>query len=873
MFNARSADRSIIRLPIEQKEQAVQKDASTLLAREIFQDLATLLADSLNNQPDSDDDVDLYRSHSAILIDGKRGAGKSSVLVNLKLYLEREYPELENQVHILKPVDPTLLEDTDDLFLNVIVAAIIRDKTIARALSCADHKAEAFHHQLQVLGNTLENLQSQREKYGLDKLRAFMGSHDLMQQVHVLFKTALDLIGKKLLVLPIDDVDTSMNRAFENLEVVRRYLTSPYAQPIISGDLTLYHEVTWRGFHARITDDSNIRAEDVIQKAKDLATEYQRKVMPLQLRREMPSAGSYLQRKDIVLCNGANDYFSLHTFWRWVDALLNERINTSEGRRLSISIETVRELAQLIFAMRHEIPELHAFLMELRTNALDDYLLRRLMFMPASAAQRLAQFSEDYQKAQNLTGKSQRETARNRAYADFFNKLQDVDGADLQQWQNLILESKSVLLRHLRHELSENATYLSLMADQHFANLMKTPSAKLSDLFETPLFKPQHLSFETIESFPEKHRQFIGDELYYRAPSTWFASLPFSSEFPYTYPEAGYATKTKNSIALNEPTQLLIDLMLHRSFYNESKKANLIYCGRLFELVIASLVRDLEPRDITSIIARAPFYSLPAISGMVSSDLEPSLDEAAVETVYDSAIADLTRQINEWRKTEHIDQQQLSGWLVFNVLNRYFSQAWLFNQPLKINQNPAKENLHHLADVARRAYRSLWSAFASLEKGEVFGMPYIIADVNVGEGESFENSGLYLQNISPFMHRSGNRSFGREVRAYTHALATHPLHMLVEAEYQSTEATLELEDDLIELINIDENKSRQLTTIIKKYFKIKGPIKDALQNLEIRNLDINNIVEVAKGYQVGEETFLSNPHFGYLTTHVSKEDN
>ncbi|MFK0269984.1 antiviral RADAR system adenosine triphosphatase RdrA [Pseudomonas asiatica] len=873
MFNARSADSSIIRLPIEQKEQAVQKEASTLLAREIYHDLATLLADSLNNQPENDDDVDLHRSHSAILIDGKRGAGKSSVLVNLKLYLECEQPELENQVHILKPVDPTLLEDTDDLFLNVIVAAIIRDKTIARALSCADHKAEAFHHQLQVLGNTLENLQSQREKYGLDKLRAFMGSHDLMQQVHILFKKALDLIGKKLLVLPIDDVDTSMNRAFENLEVVRRYLTSPYAQPIISGDLSLYHEVTWRDFHARITDDSDIKADDVIQKAKDLATEYQRKVMPLQLRREMPSAGSYLKRKDIVLCNGAKDYFSLRTFWRWMDALLNERINSSEGRRLKISVETVRELAQLIFAMRHEIPKLHAVLAGLQANILDDYALHRLMFMPASAMQRMAQFSEDYQKAQNMTGKSQRETARNRAYADFFNQLQDVDGADLQQWQKLILESKSVLLRHMRHELSESAMYLSLMADQHFALLMKTPAVKLSDLFETPLFKPQNLSFETIKTFPETHHQFIGDELFNRAPSTWVYSLPFNNEFPYTYPEAGYATKTNNSIALNEQTQLLIDLMLHRSFYNESKKANLIYCGRLFELVIASLVRDLEPRDITSIIARAPFYSLPAISGMVSSDLNTPPDEGAVDTVYDSAIANLTQQINEWRRTERIDQQLLSGWLVFNVLNRYFSQAWLFNQPLKVNQNPAKESLHHLADVARRAYRSLWGAFASLEKGEVFGMPYIIADVNVGEGENFENSGLYLQNISPFMHRSGNRSFGREVRSYTHALATHPLRKLVEATYQSAGMALEIDDELIELVNVDENKSRHLTNIIKKHFGIKGPIKDALEKLEVRNLDINNIVELAKAYHIGEEIFLSNPHFNYLITHVSTEDN
>jgi len=329
VFKAQRSSETLIRLPIDQKEQASQSDVSTLLAQEIYQDLAKLLEDSLKNQPtDPDADVDLYRSHSAILIDGQRGAGKSSVLVNLKLFLENEHKDVAEKVHILKPVDPTLLEDTDDLFLNVIVAAIIRDKDVARALSNADHKAEAFHHELQVLGNTLENLQSQRNKYGLDKLRAFMGNHDLMRQVHVLFKKALELVGKKLLVLPIDDVDTSMNRAFENLEVVRRYLTSPYAQPIITGDLSLYHEVTWRDFYGKITKGSNALEKQAIRRSQDLAREYQRKVMPLQLRREMPATSSYLKREDIVLCDGKNNYFSLLTFWRWIDALLNERVNS-----------------------------------------------------------------------------------------------------------------------------------------------------------------------------------------------------------------------------------------------------------------------------------------------------------------------------------------------------------------------------------------------------------------------------------------------------------------------------------------------------------------------------------------------------------------
>lgn len=866
MFNARVLNKSIIRFPIEQKEQAVQKDASTLLARDIYQDLAALLADSLNNQPDNDDEVDLYRSHSAILIDGKRGTGKSSVLVNLKLYLEREDPELESRIHILKPVDPTLLEDTDDLFLNVIVAAIIRDKIIARALNCADHKAEAFHHQLQVLGNTLENLQSQRDKYGLDKLRAFMGSHDLMQQIHILFKKALDLTGKKLLVLPIDDVDTSMNRAFENLEVVRRYLTSPFAQPIISGDLSLYHEVTWRNFYSKITKESKIATVEATQKAKDLATEYQRKVMPLQLRRRMPSTSSYLKRKDIKLCDGVADYFSFHTFWRWIDALLNDRTNCIDEHRLSISADTVRELAQLIFSFKNEIPRLHKFLDSLKTDVLSEYMLQRLIFMPTGAVLRMDEFSHDYRMAQNLPSKKHRETARNKAYANFLLPRQEVDERDLASWHDLIISCKQVLLHHLSHDHKQTVEYLTIDADLHFSKLMKNPSLKLAGLFETPLFKPQYLSEETAKSYPSFRHQLDCGDLIERAPYNLVRNLPFDDEFPYTTPEVGFATKTNNSPTITRETQLLIDLLLHRSFYNENKKSNLIYCGRLFELIIASLVRDLEPGDITNILTRPPFYSLPSFTGAEDGEMNTAPDEANIEVSYDTAVVNLTLQINEWRRDEAIDQQLLSSWLVFNVMNDYFRKTWHFNQPLNANQNPVKVNYLYLSEVARRAYRSLWNAFATIEKGEVFGLPHIIANVNIGEGEYFENSDLYRQNISPFM----NGSFGRETHSYTHALASHPLKSLIESSHRLISDMPD--DNLATFKTHDPNDTRQVTDIIKNHFGIEGRIDNEIENVAVTKKDLSKIMEAVNKNNIAPEALHNNKYFIHLANNIVKGD-
>lgn len=868
MFSTPAPSNAFIRLPIDQKEKASQADISALLAQDIYLDLARLLEDSLNNQPnDPDADVDLYRSHSAILIDGVRGAGKSSVLVNLKMYLESQHKEIAEKVHILKPVDPTLLEDTDDLFLNVIVAAIIRDKAVAKALSNADHKAEAFHHELQVLGNTLENLQSQRNKYGLDKLRAFMGNHDLMQQVHVLFKKALELVGKKLLILPIDDVDTSMNRAFENLEVVRRYLTSPYAQPIITGDLKLYREVTWRDFYGKLTKESDIRQDQAVNRSEELAREYQRKVMPLQLRLEMPTASSYLERDDIILCNGKQNYYSLLTFWRWINALLNERVNNPEGSRLYIEIETVRELTQFIFAFKQQIPKLDSAIKQLQIGSIDEYTLHRLLFMPLSAVRKMEQFSEHYQKAHSLAEKNQRETARNRAYAEFLNSEKNDSGLDTPVWRGFILECKTTLLNYLRHEYSQTVEYFTLKADLHFASLANIPTLKISLLFETPLFRPTQLSNETITTFPEGQQRLTGEELYGRAPSEWITDLPFIGRFPFPLPELGFATRTKNLKNLPESAQLLIDLMLHRSFFSENKKANIIFCGRLFEVVIASFVRDLEPRDISSIIARPPFYSLHAIAGDDIDTIDFDNAEPVVEAEYESTIVSLTSAINEWRNREKIADTQLSSWLTFNVLNRFFRQVQQFNKP---NSVSAKENIPHLINVARRAYRSLWNAFASVEKGEVFGMPNIIANVSIGDGESFEKSDLYRQNISPFLHRTGNSAFGADTRSYTSALASHPLRKLIEDTYLALIENSTYKNEISEK-PFYESEGRVLTGIIKKYFHMKGRIEEEIDDLKATPMDIIKIMGIASKEGIEKEKVLGYKHIQLIMKNNSIE--
>jgi hypothetical protein len=181
-----------IYFPLDQGERAAHLNVNELLPRDLYENLASLIKDSL---PKAGQDLSTEnaffetRGHTAIFIDGGRGTGKTTVAVNLRDYLatpesRSRHGELANDVHVLKPIDPTQLEDSEDMFLNVIVAAVLSDEDIKKALDRAPEKRQRLHEKLQRLGEALEGRESRSDGMGLDRLRSFMGSQGLAYAVH-----------------------------------------------------------------------------------------------------------------------------------------------------------------------------------------------------------------------------------------------------------------------------------------------------------------------------------------------------------------------------------------------------------------------------------------------------------------------------------------------------------------------------------------------------------------------------------------------------------------------------------------------------------------------------------------------------------------
>ena len=775
--------------PINQREAVAQKKANTLLAVDVYTQIHSFVKNAIPSEENEDDDLNANRQHSAILIDGARGTGKSAVLVNLGLYLADIDKTTSNQVHIFKPIDPTLLEDHDNLFLNVIVGAILTDKTVVAAQTSRPEDRACLHKQLQRLGTALEGLQKQREQQGLDKLRSFIGNHQLMQEVHNFFGVVRKLLGKKLLIITIDDVDTSLNQAFENLEVVRRYLTSPHVLPIISGDQRLYHEVTWREFHGKLIKPSSYAKPQAYEKALELANEYQRKILPLQYRLKMPQVSDYLQNNNILLAHteGSSMSLPLPLFHAWVAALLNGPVNGLENSYLPVPLGTIRSLAQLINRVKELIPPLATSIAAAKLD--DEMSIKRALLMPTSVSNALRAFAANY---------TVREKVNNSAYSAFKKALPaPPEPATLSENKFLApsREWSRKLHEHFQFDPMGGTAYLVLQAQADWAN--QPIAGRSRSIFDTPLFQPLKHSDDALAIFAanvdlnEWQLQLKG-----RAPEGWLARLPTNAILPYPVPELGCAITGGKKYRFAEgenylENNLLVDLLLNKNFYSTNKKAKLICVGRIVELIITSLLRDINQRDIELLLQRPPFYSFSHIAAtkthFISDNDGTAIDAWQEDTdaelaERDAAIASLVTEIAEWRTTFKIGNLNVSPWLVYNVFNKVMNQAWLFNEPTMFANTKESQIVRTIARVARKTFYSVWSAFGSFEKGAFYELQPVISTVNIGDGEIFENSDLYRQNIAPFYSKNTQerRFFGEQIRAITFLLGEHPLRRWVE---------------------------------------------------------------------------------------------
>ncbi|OBR43608.1 antiviral RADAR system adenosine triphosphatase RdrA [Aeromonas dhakensis] len=751
-------------IPLNAGESAVLPDANTLLPRAVYKKLATMIKEAVNKaEAAKGQSLNELREHNAISIDGSRGTGKTAILVNLKRYLNQdEHKSILSKVHILDPVDPTLLENSESLFLHIIVAAVLHDKEVKEAQRKEPSKARSLNQTLEKLAQSLESVETQQQRHGMDKVRAMYSNKQLADCVQDFFRDVLDLLEKKLLILPIDDVDTSLNRAFENLEIVRRYLATPHVLPIVCGDLPLYDEVTWRDFHGRLTKDSSYCRKEAYKKSVELAAEYQRKILPFPRRLTMPEVNSYWQQSNIYLRDDKQaDVMPLRNFIAWLEIFLAGPVNGLEGSQLSLPIPSIRALTQLVKHCSDLLPKLPPSI----RSANSELDVRKNWQMPPQ---------EDATALFNRNDMVQR------------------------------------LAGYFCYEPKAGAVYLLLLAKQHWTIAATSDSSnQRGSIFDTPLFQPlTQANYERFEKTNDLSSWAIS--LAKRLPEEWLAGIKSQKTIlPYPVAEVGvnsgkkwdYAKEIQKLTLANLDEEkknksiFLIDLLAQHNFYTNAKQTMLLNIGRVFELLIASLVGPLSVEDIHAILGRAPFFSTAAMaptktitfnekeskstSGADEGSEEPQSEEYDLKLIVEK----LHQEIETWRHTCHVNQVELAPWLVYKVFNKVYSQV----ASDEFVPNGMKDIGTALNMVAHVFYAT-WFAFGSFEKGELFTLPNVVATTNVNPEnlKNYEQHDQFKTNVLPFTptlnqiaKKDGEyqkkAAFGQNARVVSYVLTEHPL--------------------------------------------------------------------------------------------------
>ncbi|WP_189355362.1 hypothetical protein [Undibacterium squillarum] len=753
MATKASEDKDIIYFPIDQGEQAKQAKPEYLLARPVYQRIAGFLKESVNKTSDSfskdkeniekkDDlpnsveailDLDEHRAHNAILLDGGRGTGKSTILVNLPTFMKDELVEINRSGNnpeilplskvllILKPVDPTLLENDDDLFLNIIVAALLRNKEVKDATQDYE-KSKTFYARLQALGSALEGTQKQKSEFGMDKLRAFIGNHSVSDEVHKLFYEALKITGKRLIVLPIDDVDTSLQHAFNNLEVVRRYLASPYVVPIISGDLDLFHEVIWRNFFEGITAKARtVEVDDAKLRAKNLADEYERKLLPVARRNLVQSLKQHIANPKIYLSkDGSPLSISLSEFFNLLNRIHNFWLNDFESSWIKFSFSSVRSLAQLISAVKSELIELDRFL-----SANFDLKEENIVYL--CEILRLEKREE---------------------YLNFEKKirLKLIDVLQSGDYQ------KDLLLIYLAQ-----ANWLD------FDRNMLKPFVPETSVFEVALFQPldQLNAFKDgciVEGLGVQWREHLDGIIF---NEFWLNNLPEKTVLSYPPPDKG--VPIPGALFGNSENKIFVSKLLsHNQVYLQEDHGSFVYFGRLFEILVLGLFKNVCVDAVRNVLNEVPFYSLVAfsktkvigfpefqedrISKFNSSNDVHREDYRVLSELphWEEIVAEYSSQLIEWRsKYNEFWPDQPSALLIYRVMNKFFTQLAEYESDW--GRFKEVNDVTDVAELGLRAFNAFCAAIGSYEvknhseisNGSGFG--YV--------GEGFVFSEIYGANI------------------------------------------------------------------------------------------------------------------------------
>jgi hypothetical protein len=226
-----------------------------------------------------------FRMHDAILIDGKRGSGKTTFLLNVKDEVKNDD---DVNVKVLDSIDPNQLDEKSNILL--ILLAHIYTELLVKIETNIDknyEKRDKYKRLTTMLHNLTSAISATQERNYEDDYHKLYNLHQSLiidEKLHDFFSQVCNFFEVDALILPIDDIDMDFIHGYKVIDSIRKYLSTPKIIPIISIDTTqiyaLIKKVHYRYFgYSPHASKKDIKSEHELGFLKSLPEEYIQKIL------------------------------------------------------------------------------------------------------------------------------------------------------------------------------------------------------------------------------------------------------------------------------------------------------------------------------------------------------------------------------------------------------------------------------------------------------------------------------------------------------------------------------------------------------------------------------------------------------------------
>lgn len=244
---------------------------------------------------------------------GDRGAGKTSCMMSVRYAIENcckdegiaKYLEgcgLKKEqldFDILKPVDPSFFDESHNILELVLGQMYLHFKNKKKDLKKADEldegevdkvrkKFDAVKRSLSLVNGSSERMADKLEE--LENLSVAMTLHERLKD---LFEAYLKFIGKRKVLISIDDMDFNAKGAYKMCKFLQMYLSQSSCIVLISLKISQLVAI--------LEDDENFKNAKVGERRSEMSSKYVQKLIPIANRVQMVDIWAISEREFVIV--------------------------------------------------------------------------------------------------------------------------------------------------------------------------------------------------------------------------------------------------------------------------------------------------------------------------------------------------------------------------------------------------------------------------------------------------------------------------------------------------------------------------------------------------------------------------------------------